>query len=208
LIEMADSGVPPSVIDVVVAVSYPEKFVINEGGSSERRPAEAGPRTASPGLGYSRRLSPFADPFYDSYGRYGYSSFGRYGYGSFYGSRFGYGRGYGYSGYGLGYGGGYAGGYGGGAYGSPIIVVERRGSDSGRAAGRVVRGGGYAAARGSSASTGRSARPRSSGSSRSSEPAAASARSRSSGSSGSSGSSSSPPRSTGRRAQPRPNPGN
>ena len=223
LIEMADSGVPPSVIDVVVAVSYPEKFMVNGGGFSERRPAEALRGDERSARGYDRSLNAFDDPFYDPYARYGY--------GSFYGSRFGYGPGYfgrygyGYGGYGgrwaygggLGFGYGYGGyglGYGYGGYGGPIIVVGRRGDDSGPTAGRVVRGGGYSSARGSSGSTGRTARPRSSGSSGSAAPAARSGRSRSSGSPGarsaapSRGSSSSSPRSTGRQAQPRSGRGN
>ena len=148
LIEMADSGVPPSVIDVVVAVSYPEKFVVNEGRTAGRRPAEAA--RGRPGLGYVRRLNPFYDP-YSRYGYYSpYGSYSRYGLG-YYG-----GFGYGYGGYNYGFGG----------YGTPIIVVGRRGSttDSGPTKGRVVTGGGYTSARGSGGSTGRSARPRSLGS--------------------------------------------
>ena len=191
LIEMADAGVPPNVIDVVVAVSYPEKFVVNAGALGERGPAQA-TRGGS---------NPFVDPFYDPYSRYGYYSP--------YGPRFGYGFGY-YGGYGYGYGGyGFSrigspyGGYGFGGYNygfrgynGPIVVVGRRGSGSqyGPSEGRVVRGGGYTSASGNRGRTGRSARPRSSGSSGGGRgaPAASSTR----------GSSPSPP-STGRRAQPR-----
>ena len=196
LIEMADSGVPPSVIDVVVAVSYPEKFVLNEGALTAGGRALAGAGRGASRLGYNRSLSPFDDPFYDPYGRYGYGSLygsrlgygfgymGRYGYGfSRYGSRYGLGFGYGGYGYGLGYpyGGGFGYGYGYGGYGGPIIVVGRRGSNTGLSAGRVVRGGGYTSARGSDGSTGRTARPRSSGSSGSSAPAARAGRPQSSG---------------------------
>jgi len=213
LIEMADSGVSPSVIDVVVAVSYPEKFVLNEGASSAGGPALAGAEYGAYRLGYDRSLNPFDDPFYNPYGRYGY--------GSLYGSRLGYGfgysgrYGYGYSRYGSRY--GYRGGLGYGGYGSPIIVVGRRGSNTDSSAGRVVRGGGYMSARGSNGSTGstgRTARPRSSGSSGSPAPAARVARPRSSdgvqrstaprgGSSSSSRGATSP-----RVAQPRANPDN
>ena len=206
LIKMADAGVPPSVIDVIVAVSYPEKFVVNEGRSAGRRAAEARGR---PRLGYGRSFNVFADPFYDPYSRYGYYS--GFGYRSRYGLGYYGGYGYGYGAYGYGYG-GY--GYGGG-YGTPIIVVGRRGSgaDSGPTEGRVVRGRGYTSAGGSGGSTGRSARPRSSGASRNAAPAARSAPSRSSGSATRSAaparrSPSSSPRSTGRRAQPRTNRGN
>ena len=230
LIEMADAGVPSSVIDVVVAVSYPEKFVV-EGGArfSEPRVAEAGSigggrRSA---LGCSMSLNPFDDPFYDSYGRYSYGSrgysyggygcggYGGYGgYGGVYSGYGGYGAfgsyGYGYGGYGqypyggYGYGGGYYGGYGG-----TVIIVDRSGRsspDSGSirgstSRGRVVSGGGYTGG-GSSRSTGRAARPR--GDSGGGGGASA----RSSGGSSSAGRASAPSRSsgrsTGRTAQPRP----
>ena len=204
LIDLADAGVPPSVIDVVVAVSYPEQFVVND--------ARTFGRSSEAGRGrYARRLDPFVDPFYDPYSRYGYYSgygspfrygldyYGRYGYGGY---GFGYSR-YGYGGFGFGR---YNNGYGG--FGNGIIVVERRGSgDAGSRDGRVVRGGGYTSATGSGGSTGRSARPRSSGSARSTAPAARPAPSRSSGSTRSAAparrSSGSAPRSTGRSAQPR-----
>jgi len=178
-------------------VSYPEKFVVNEGRIAGRSRTEAA--RGHPRLGYGRSFNVFADPFYDPYSRYGYYS------------------GFGYrSRYGLGYYGGYGyGGYGFGGYGAPIIVVARRGSgaDSGPTEGRVVRGRGYTSARGSGGSTGRSAQPRSSGSSRNAAPAARSAPARSSGSATRSAaparrSPSSSPRSTGRRAQPRTNRGN
>ena len=206
LIEVADAGVPANVIDVLVAVSYPEKFVVNEGVPSGR------PETGRRGVGYARGLNPFDDPFYDPYSRYGYySSYGtslRYGFGNY--GRYGYGPfGYGYGGYGYGYG-GY--GYGYGGYGSPIIVVGRRGTgaSSGPTSGQVVRGGGYTSARGSNGSTGRSAQPRYTGSSGRAAPSRGSARSRSSGggaaarsSGGARRSSGSSGQSTGRRAQPR-----
>jgi len=211
LIEMADAGVPASVIDVVVAVSYPEKFVINQRYALGPPGAEA--REGRGRYGYGVGPNPFEDPFYDPYSRYGYYS--PYGYGSRYSyGGFGRGYGYGYGGYG-GYGGlGYGyGGYGGYGYG-PIIVVGRSGGGtgggvSGSTRGRVVRGGGYTSAGSGGGNTGRSAQPRSSGSSRSSGSAASSG-----GSSGRSSaaparrSSTSSPRSTGRRAQPRPRGGN
>jgi len=217
LIKMADSGVHPSVIDVVVAVSYPEKFVLNEGASSAGGPALAGAGRGASRLGYNRSLNPFEDPFYGRYGRYGYGSgygsrlgygsgyLGMYGYGySGYGSRNGYGGGlgYGYGGYGLGS------GYGYGGYGGPIIVVGRRGSGSGPTAGRVVTGGGYTSARGSDGSTGKAARPRSSGSSGSAAPAPRSSGGAQRSAAPRRGSSSSSPRSTGGRAKPRENQGN
>jgi hypothetical protein len=220
LIEMADAGVPASVIDVVVAVSYPEKFVVNERDPGLRREEARGGSRRS-GLGYGRSINPFTDPFYDPYARYGYYS--PYGYGSRYGP--GYYGGYGYGGIGYSYGGygfgGYNSGFGGygfggynsgfGGYGNRIIVVNRRGSGAGEnvtgsTRGQVVRGGGYTSAGSGGASTGRSAQPRSSGSSGS----AASSRGSSGRSSASParGSSTSSPQSTPRRAQPRPRGGN
>ncbi len=229
LIEMADAGVPASVIDVVVAVTYPEKFVVNQGDPLGLPQAGAGQGGSA--SAYDAGLNPFEDPFYDPYARYGYPP---YGYGSSYGISVGYyGRyGYpyggfgGYGGFGYGYGGypGYGGfgfgygpypGYGGWGYGigAPIVVVDRRTggtggisggvSSSGSTRGRVVRGGGYTSADSGGGSTGRSARPRS-GSSASSGSAS------SRGSSGRSSAASAPrssrssPQSTGRRAQPRP----
>ena len=220
LIEMADAGVASSVIDVVIAVSYPEKFVVNGGAPSGPRFAEAtggggGRRSA---LGCSMSLNPFEDPFYDSYGRYSYGSpgdsYGGYGcggYGGYGGVYSGYGGYGGFGTYRYGYGsygpyGGYGYGRNYGGYGGAVVIVDRRGGSDGSAGGstsrgRVVRGGGYASA-GGGASTGRTAEPRSSGASG----GGASARS-SGGSSGGSVAAPAPrssPRSAGRRAQPRP----
>ncbi len=222
LIEMADAGVPASVIDVVVAVSYPEKFVVNQGDPLGLPQAGAGQGGSA--SAYDAGLNPFEDPFYDPYARYGYSPYGygsrysisvgyygRYGYpyggfGGYGGFGFGYGAYPGYGGFGFGYG-PYP-GYGGWGYGigAPIVIVDRRAggidgigggvSSSGSTRGRVVRGGGYTSADSGGGNTGRSARPRS-GSSASS--GSASSRGSSGGSSAASA-----PRSTGRRAMPRP----
>ena len=232
LIEMADAGVPASVIDVVVAVSYPEKFVVNQGDPLGLPQAGAGQGGSA--SAYGAGLNPFEDPFYDPYARYGYSPYGygsrysisvgyygRYGYpyggfGGYGGFGFGYGTYPGYGGFGFGYG-PYP-GYGGWGYGigAPIVIVDRRTggtgginggtSSSGSTRGRVVRGGGYTSADSGGGSAGRSARPRS-GSSASS--GSASSRAPSGGSSAASAprSSGSSPQSTGRRAMPRP-PGN
>ena len=140
LIRMADAGVSDGVIDVMVALSYPDEFVVNTGaGGEEPVWAEQGPRDASRGS-YG---GGFYDPFYDPYLRYGYYpgfgyrsayvGIGRYGgYGMSYG---GYG---GYGGYGMGYG-GYGMGYGGySVYRPGVVVVERQ-----SAGGRAVAGRGY-----------------------------------------------------------------
>jgi len=220
LIEMADGGVPASVIDVVIAVTYPEKFAVNQGDPLGLPQAGGGSSSA-----YDAGLNPFEDPFYDPYARSGYSP---YGYGSrssisvgYYG-RYGYPYGgfggYGGFGYGFGFSAGPYPGYGGwgDGIGAPIVIVDRRSggtggisggvSSSGSTTGRVGRGGGYTSADSGSGSTGRSARPRS-GSSEST--GSASSRGSSGGSSAAPAprSSGSSPQSTGRRAMPRP-PGN
>ncbi len=80
LIALADAGLEPDVIDVLVALAYPEKFAV----------AEA-PRTVDE-RAHSRREWMYYDPWrrYDRYDRYGYDPY--------YYSPFGYGR------YGWGYG--------------------------------------------------------------------------------------------------------
>jgi len=178
LVELANAGVPEKVIDVMVALSYPHKFAINQAtGASEIRPddngRESGRRALRP-WGYYDPMWGY-DPYY--YGPY------RYGYGA---------------GYGWGWGGynGYYGGY----YGSPVVVVRPGNGDDSQGKARAVKGRGYTRD-GSSRSTGSSSRPsstRSSGDDHSGSSSSGSARS--SGGSSSSGSSGS---STGRTAKPR-----
>lgn len=133
LIRMADAGVADGVIDVMVALSYPDEFVVNTGAAGgERVRAEQGSREARRGS-YG---SGFYDPFYDPYLRYGYyPGFGYGGYGGYVGiGRYGYGMTYGgYGGYGMGY------GYGGYSVYRPGVVVVGRQS----AGGRAVAGRGY-----------------------------------------------------------------
>jgi hypothetical protein len=148
LLRMADAGVSPEVIDVVVAVSYPRYFSLGdgaEGTEAERRSEEARAPSAVggyPGMARGR----FWDPFY-GYGRYGYYDPFYMGYGP--GSRYGYGSGY--TGYGYGYGGGFR---------PTVIVVEPRVGSQG---GRVVNGRGYTRSR-PTPSTSPSPAPSSSGS--------------------------------------------
>jgi hypothetical protein len=68
LIRMEDAGVATAVIDVVVAVSFPEQFALNEELDRADR---------------NRYMYGWADPFYYPY--YGYGRYGRYGYGGYYG---------------------------------------------------------------------------------------------------------------------------
>jgi len=205
LIEMADAGVPASVIDIVVAVSYPDRFAVNQGYPSGRSTAESG--VAFGGAGYGSRVGfdPFQNPFYDPYARYGYYS--AYGYGprysvGFYSGRYGYpyGRLGGYGGYGYGYSG--FGGYRTFGYG-PILVVDRGDDRSITRQGRVTSGGGYTRSGGGRPS-GRAARPRSSGS----ESAGTASSGRASREVRAPRPSGSSPQSTGRRAMPRPSGGN
>ena len=155
LIALADAGVPESVIDIVVAVSYPEQFVVDRnlaGGAdlaeSEYTSTGRYGRAGRARFGYGRYYDPFyydpffLSPFYSPYAGYGYYSPYRYG--------FGYGLGYG--GFGFGYG-----SYG--TYRPTIVVVGRRQQESaGRP--RAVRGRGYTRGVGSSSSRSGGARSR------------------------------------------------
>ena len=162
LIALANAGVAQNVIDMVVAVSYPDHFVIDRGMGGDTEFAESdytrGARYGGAGrarYGYGRYYDPFfydpylLSPFYSPYAGSGYYS--PYGYG------FGYGIGYG--GYGFGYG-----GYG--SYRPTVVVVGRRDQDAGSGSPRAVRGRGYTRGSGSSSSgSGAAARPPSSSSS-------------------------------------------
>ncbi len=174
LVKLADAGVPTRVIDVLVAVSYPSVFAINQySHTSDFKIDQPSDEQVNP-----RRTIYAGNMYYDPFGYSGYG-YGGYGYGS---SAYGYSpyggyNGYGYSPYSYG-------------YGPPIIVVHLPdGTDAARPHGRVVKGHGYD--EGSSSNSGSS----SSGSS--------STRARDSGSSSSSGSSDSGRSSSGRTAKPR-----
>jgi len=190
LVSMADAGVPESVIDMVVAVSYPDHFVVDRGLEGGAEAAESdyartgayGPAGRA-GYGYGRYYDPFfLSPFYSPYAGYGYYS----------PYRFGYGYGIGYGGYGFGYGGfGYGFGYGGYGYYPTIVVVGTRQHQPQGTSARAVRGRGYTQGGRSSSSGSSGARPQGSSSS-----GASAAPSRS-------GSSSSGSRASGRKAKPR-----
>ena len=148
LIALADAGVPESVIDIVVAVSYPKHFVVDRNGEGGADVAESEytttgryGRAGRARFGYGRYYDPFyydpflLSPFYSPYAGYGYYSPYRYG--------FGYGLGYG--GFGFGYG-----TYG--TYRPTIVVVGRRPQESGGRP-RAVRGRGYTRGLGSGASS-------------------------------------------------------
>jgi hypothetical protein len=85
LVQLADAGVPPEVIDVAVAVSFPDRFAVARQPQGEMRPDRG---RAS--FGYARYgawsmwspWSPYYSPFYMDrywgYGYYGYYPYNRY----------------------------------------------------------------------------------------------------------------------------------
>jgi hypothetical protein len=130
LIRLADAGVPESVIDVMIAVSYPERFVLSPEGAAEEVDATVAARDYPAGYRRGYRSYLF-DPFYSGYG---------YGLGY---SRFGY------------YGGGF-GGYGGGYWGyrPATIIVQPVEPSEPQTRGRMVPGRGYTRGTGGSSSGG------------------------------------------------------
>jgi hypothetical protein len=176
LVELEQRGVAPSVIDMMVALSYPRNFAVQE--QPRARQADE-PQWPVAQRGMANRCQ---DLWYQSMRRmeceqyYGYSPFG-------YRSRYGYSP-FGYDPYGWQYG------------RTPIVVIVRPEEGETRG-GEVVPGRGYT--RGTATPTGREARPRDP------QPAPASSRTPNSGSGESSaGSSGSSGSSTGRQAVPRP----
>lgn len=137
LVELADAGVSETVIDAVVAVSFPERFLVEADAGVQARELE-GPRKVLTYRGYMA-FDPFWGPGYGYSGslRYGYYGYSPYGYDPFYGRYSGYGYGYGYYGARPGY-----------------VIIDRRPSG-----GRVYNGRGYRRNPGST-DTGRSAQPR------------------------------------------------
>lgn len=117
LIRMADAGVAEEVIDVAVAVSNPQRFMVDRGGSAvaERSVAGRPPIRAHAWIPLDPWVASYRMPF--GWG-FGYSSaFLPWGYGPAWG--------YGYGGYG---------------YRPPVIIVDR---EAPAPRGRVVRGRGY-----------------------------------------------------------------
>jgi hypothetical protein len=83
LLRLADAGVPGRVIDVVVALSYPERFLLNAGAVEEMQRERAYGAHPMAYAGPYRRWSMwdpfFYDPFYYGSGMYGYSPYGYFG---------------------------------------------------------------------------------------------------------------------------------
>jgi hypothetical protein len=199
LLQLANHGVPGSVIDVMVGLSYPDVLAVNPVSYSVARQNPDSVYTEYRSLGYATAMNPmigfdrFGWPIYASESAlmYGCSPFllGPYDGLNLYSSQFGcsqFGYGFaGYGGYGYGYGGfpylgGAFGGYYGGGYGYygglPVVVPK---GGSAEPHGKVVNGKGYTQGVGGTGST---ATPRSTDVSPSS-----------SGSGSGSGSASSPP---------------
>lgn len=141
LVALADAGVPGRVTDLMVALSFPKQFAINQSSRDASRQAPA-VASGNNNVVAGRTIPVYVDP---AYSPYGWSRYNPY----YYGYGYGYGA-YGYSPYGYG-------GYG--YYNSPIVIV--RGSDNGTVnAGpsvtsrpRVVNGGGYSSGSSSSGSS-------------------------------------------------------
>jgi hypothetical protein len=164
LAALADNGVPAPVIDVAVALAYPDVFgIASDSREAQRRPGVQALASQSPNQAGYRGMP--MDPFYyDPYFGYldpwyYYSGYGR-----------GYGYGYGYYGYGYGSPYGWYGPYGGTYYsGGPTVVVIQNPSGSPGTLpphGRVVKGQGYtggAGADGPTARNGGSSTPMTSG---------------------------------------------
>lgn len=154
VVRLADSGVPDDVIDMVVAVSNPQRFAIDRQAADAAMVPAGNPEADRDR--YRDRYDPFGWGGFYGWGRYGYGACAGYGYSSFYCDPYRYGLGYGYYG-------GYWGGYGWGYTRPIIVVVDDGGFDNG---GRAVPGRGYTrGGSGSSTSTGR-ATTRSAGSQR------------------------------------------
>jgi len=141
LVELADAGVSEDLIDLVVAVSYPEKFTVSAGMPEVDRNQQA--RSARPyddygSYGYRGRWG-FWDPFfYNYYGPWAYS-YSRYGMNPY---AYGYGWGGGYWGY----------------YRPTTVIVDNQPDYQPRPHGRVISGRGYRRGSGSAAPSTRTTR--------------------------------------------------
>jgi hypothetical protein len=147
LTRLADNGMPPRIIDLMVAMAHPEAFVVNpdEAAVRARDMREADPRVAS----RSGRCG-YIDDFCYGPGGMGAWGFGwQYVYGPWPYSRYGLRYGSLYDPYGYGYGGMY--------YGDrPIVIINEPGGTGSGNRGRAVNGQGYTRSSGSGSSSGSS----------------------------------------------------
>ena len=211
LVKLADAGLPPRMMDLMVALSNPKAFVVSANGN--RRAIDRTNPVATSNLQNGRAFPLNSYGYlpidYGLYGAYGMNSYlygmglgrnyGSYGYNSWYGNGFGNPYSFGFGGY------------------SPQVVIVNRGDYEAPPKGRAVNGSGYTRGNGGGGTSARdayptydrSAAPRASAPSSSSGGGYSGGASSSSSSSGS-GSSSSGGSSSGggdRTAKPRP-PGN
>lgn len=213
LVKLADRGMPPRVIDMMVAVSNPEAFSVRPNEAAAQRGIASNTIAAVPSgnttVNAMRSRCAMWDDF--CYGPRGMGAWGfgwQYGYGAWdpwdpwyglnswrYASRYGYP-------YGMAYGTSYGMPWGGGIYygGGPVIIVGPSLGPS-QAQGRLVKGQGYVRSGGSVSGA---AKPRSTMSGGSGSGASTSARGASSAPAPSSGSGSSSGEGSGRTAKPRP----
>ncbi len=187
LVRLADGGMPPRVIDMMVAMAHPETFALRRAGQATGDVAETSANRVDRGRAIMDRMCA-SDPVYCRsaiglswlYGADRYYGFDPYGYGY----NYGYGLGYPYYRYGYGYGYGYPyGNYWGPGYYSgngPVVVIQTTPSQP---RGRAVFGQGYT--RGGSSSSGSSSAGFSGSSGSSSSSGGSSSGSSSSGSSSS-----------------------
>ena len=155
LAALADHGVPASVIDVAVALAYPDVFgIASDSRAAQRRPGVRAVATQSQSRGWYQGMPTYSsscNPYFLSLDPWYY-------YGS-YARQCGYGYPYGYYGYGYGYGSpyGWYGPYSGTYYaGGPTVVVISSGSPGTQPQhGRVVKGQGYTSGAGAGGSTAR-----------------------------------------------------
>lgn len=170
LVQLADNGVPGSVIDVMLGLSYPEVLAVNPVNYGVARQNTDSAYAQYGSLGNFRSMNPLIGfdrmgmPIYasDAALLYACSPYSPYDMGlNLYASQFGCG-GYGYGGLGLGYGYGYGYGrysnYGYGPYfgNGPVVVPIGTGTGTATPHGRFVNGKGY-----TSGDAGGSATPRS-----------------------------------------------
>ncbi len=134
LVGLAEAGVSDDVIDVVVALSYPDRFEISRGGEGP----DLRPRGGSAESGYGTDHYG-SDPY--GWGPHNRGSYSGCGLQSFYRSSLCYGYGYGGYGGGLGWYSPY--GYGYGYPGRAIIILRGQGDEGVARDGQVVKGRGY-----------------------------------------------------------------
>lgn len=206
LVGLADGGMPPHLIDLMVALAYPQRFAVERRADIRADVGAQGSSGYSLGSGYGRASSSLYGTRWDcgygnrmlAYGYYGDSCYPGY-YGL---SNFGYGYGYG-SGYGYGNS-GYNGGYYWGQ--QPVVIIQRVPDTPSQSHGYAINGRGYTRGSNVPVSIGATQSERTSSGSAGSGGSTGSAGSSSGTSSGTTSGTSSGT-STGRTAQPRVPPG-